>query len=556
MNDTQVPDIHNLISELIFENSGLASSPEHSSTVLSSTYRAELARFQLEVENFSKRINTIESFQEYVKKYYKKHFSCFREKIAYVSPTFASVLLGEHEINVLHSLDEKSGLLKKHFLYADLYPIYGNLLFKFSVSRYISDNAVFSSFSPGLLSPILHHLTKKETVNNVWIALGFAPPISRWEGLERKTAILDSFHKLISYLSITSGEGAVTEFIRSRYMPLVPVDNRQVGQIIFGDYKTLTQELAHKLGWKQPHYSFERAGGTDHTPMFKCRVEFERLGEVEVLGSSKHETGQLAAAAVLDKVAADQKLAPQLRSMIKARYFERRQKLLPAAYTRTEIGPIKRLHEKLPYRMSDKGALAAFTLRADKARGAPSNSNERSSFFGSVLEAYLTVRPPGERFTQRSAIRPSVAQLIGETHAEIVGWHKSTLSERQRRDIAQSLLYQEYLERGMDAAVELFEKVFARRPVTPRAGAVQGDYDPSISYTTALQEAIHKRGNEPPAPIYTVLTEQNQSHDPRFKCSITYERLEGIGVDRNKISARNRASYALLKKLLPEVESR
>ncbi|MDX0908928.1 hypothetical protein GOE02_06105 [Sinorhizobium medicae] len=556
MNDTQVPDIHGLISELIFENSGLASSPEHSSIVLTSAYRAELARFQLEVENFSKRINTIESFQEYVKAYYKRYFPIFRDKIKYVSPDFASVLLGEQEISALHSLDEQSGLLKKHFRYANLYPIYGNFLFKFAVSKYISEKAEFSSFSPGLLSPIWHYLTKKETVDDVWIALGFAPPIPPWGGLERKTAILDSFHKLISYLSITSDEEAAIDFIRSRYMPLVPVDNRQVGQIIFGDYKTLSQELAHKVGWQPPNYSFERAGGTDHAPIIKCRVAFARLGEVEVLGSSKHEAGQLAAAAVLDEAAADEKLALELRSMIKARYFEKRQKSFPAAYTRTELGPIKRLREKLSYRMSDKGALAAFTLRADKVRGAPSNSNERSGFFGSVLEAYLTVRSPSERFTQRSVIRPSIAQLIGETHAGIVGMHKSTLSERQRRDIAQSLLYQEYLERGMDAAVEFFEKVFERRPVTLPAGAVQDDYDPSISYTTALQEAVHKRGDEPPTPKYTVLTEQNRSHDPRFECSLTYERLVGKGVDRNKISARNRASFDLLKKLLAEVDSR
>jgi dsRNA-specific ribonuclease len=268
-----------------------------------------------------------------------------------------------------------------------------------------------------------------------------------------------------------------------------------------------------------------------------------------VEGTSKQEASVNAAADLLEKVASSTAHRARLQQLIRDKYFKRRKyaqkfvKCSPSTITKAED-----LRNSLAYRQSAEGMVGAFTLKSDIEKGQTSKDNERDAFFGSQLEAFITIRPHSDRFTQRTIVKNSVIATIEKFHAFVGNSHKA-LSEAQRRNIAQSMIYSEYRECGLEMATSLFEKLFERRATHAQIGVSVPDYDPSLPFTTSLFEVVHKRGDPEPQILYQLLTEADKGHDPLYECSIEYAGHVATGAAGNKVKARNKASHAMLRML-------
>jgi dsRNA-specific ribonuclease len=513
---------------------------------LKAIYESELASFSVEAEKFAKRIESAEALQKNCIEYHDQYWKKFRNVLGNLEPEFASVLMRENDIQEIRALPDRTGVVKRSFQYCELFPIYGNLLFKFAISDHLAKSPAYHNFTPGLLSPILAHYGKRDTVERVWVTLGFGPPIARQSAMPSKDAIVDAFHKLLTYLGTFRSEKDALSFISKQYISTAGIGTNDVIDIICLDSKTLLQEFCHFAGIKGPQYQIERSGGPDHAPIMSGIASFEGMESSLVESVSKQEASVKAAADLLEKVASSSTYRPRLQQLIRDKYFRRRKyaqkqvRCLPTTLARAE-----ELRKAIGCRQSAEGLIAAFTLKSDVAKGQTSRDNERDAFFGSQLEAFLTVRPHLDRFTQRSVIRNSLVPTIDNFHS-VVGNHHKKLSEAQRRNIAQSVIYGECRESGLEAAASLFEEIFERRKTHAQIGNGVPDFDPGVPFTTSLYELIHKRNDPDPKVEYRLLTEANSGHDPRYECSIEYAGHIATGVDRNKVKSRNKASHAML----------
>ncbi|MGR9181880.1 putative dsRNA-binding protein [Rhizobium leguminosarum] len=548
MSDENVSDIRELVASVLEENN-----PEFSRQKprdeLSAIYQSELLSFSTEAEQFARRVESADSLQKACIEYYERYWKKFRAALGNLGPEFASVLMRQADIEEICAIPDKTGLVRRTFGHHELLPIYGNLLFKFTVSGHLAKAVAYDNFAPRLLSPVLAYYTKRQTVERVWITLGFGPPIERQSAVASKQAIVDAFHKLVTYLGIFKSENEAMAFIAEKYIPSVGIASKDVIDIVCGDSKVMLQEFCHAAGLNPPAYRIERVGGPDHAAIMSCVVSTNGLESSIIEGGSKFEVSARAAEDLLEKVASSRSYRPRLQQLIKDKYFRRRkygQKL--ARPSPSTVVSAEALRKSLGFEQSAEGLIASFTLKSDLLPGESFRDNERDSFFGSQLEAFITVRPRANRFTQRTIVKDSAVLVIDRFHAKI-GHSQKPLSDAQKRDIAQSVIYSEYRECGLESAASLFEKLFDRRSTQAQIDTTVPEFDPGLSFTTTLQEIMHKRPDPEPQISYRLLTGVHQSHAPTFECSIDYAGHVAKGVAGNKTKARNKASHEMLKKL-------
>ncbi|MCZ4071521.1 putative dsRNA-binding protein [Agrobacterium sp. LMR679] len=548
MTEDTSSDIRELVASILEEND-----PQFSKQVpkdeLSAIYESELLSFSTEAQQFVRRIENAESLQKACIEYYERYWKKFRAVLGNLGPEFASVLMRQPDIEAIRAIPDKTGLVRRTFGHEELLPIYGNLLFKFVISNHLAKSVAYANFAPRLLSPVLHHYTKGETVERVWITLGFGPPIDQKSTVVSKQVIVDAFHKLVTYLGTNKSENDAIAFILKKYIPTVDIASKDVIDIVCGDSKMMLQEFCHSAGLRVPHYRIERVGGPDHAAIMSCIASTDGLESSAVEGGSKLEVSARAAADLLEKVATSRSHRPRLQQLIRDKYFRRRKygqnlvRLSPSI-----VASAEKLRESLRFGQSVEGLVASFTLRSDLVPGESFRDNERDSFFGSQLEAFITVRPHTDRFTQRTIVKEAVVPVIERFHAQ-VGNSRNPLSDAQRRDIVQSVIYSEYRECGLEKAALLFEKFFERRSTHVQIDATFLEFDPGLSFTTMLLESMHKRPDLESHVSYRLLTDKRQSHAPIFECSIEYAGHITKGVAGTKIKARNKASYEMLKTL-------
>ncbi|MCH7539240.1 MAG: ribonuclease III [Proteobacteria bacterium] len=113
------------------------------------------------------------------------------------------------------------------------------------------------------------------------------------------TILGDACEAVIAALYLDGGFAAAQRFVEDRWTPLVAMDVEPPQ-----DAKTALQEWAQGRGKPLPTYETLSVAGPPHEPTFVIEVRVEGLEPATASGSSKRAAEQVAAAALLERVAA------------------------------------------------------------------------------------------------------------------------------------------------------------------------------------------------------------------------------------------------------------
>ncbi len=166
----------------------------------------------------------------------------------------------------------------------------------------------FPKAAEGELSSRLHALASGETCARVAQALDlnahvrFGAQAIGDGGRQSDNIAADVLEALIGALWLDRGEDAARAFITAKWGDMIE------GQISAPKHpKAALQEWALARKRKPPEYRLVRREGPDHAPRFRVAVAVGKLAEAEGEGASKQAAEKAAAAALLERLAQEDK---------------------------------------------------------------------------------------------------------------------------------------------------------------------------------------------------------------------------------------------------------
>ncbi|MBX6322253.1 MAG: ribonuclease III [Rhodospirillaceae bacterium] len=166
--------------------------------------------------------------------------------------------------------------------------------------------AAFPRESEGALAKRLAALVRREAVARVaeTLGLGRYVVLSRGEaesgGRSSTTLLADALEAVIGALYLDGGLPAAEAFVRRHWESLLHEDARPPQ-----DAKTALQEWAQGAGLPLPDYELVASEGPPHSPLFRVAVHVAGRPPAHGAGRSKQAAQQAAAAAMLERIAAD-----------------------------------------------------------------------------------------------------------------------------------------------------------------------------------------------------------------------------------------------------------
>lgn len=111
-------------------------------------------------------------------------------------------------------------------------------------------------------------------------------------GRDRRSILADAFEALIAAIYLDGGLEAAREFI----MPFMPsIETIKSGKLMFGDYKTILQEIIQKNPEERVVYQISEEHGAAHNKTFTANVLLNGQVIGSGSGTSKKEAEQAAA---------------------------------------------------------------------------------------------------------------------------------------------------------------------------------------------------------------------------------------------------------------------
>jgi len=166
----------------------------------------------------------------------------------------------------------------------------------------------FPRAAEGELSSRLHALASGETCARIAQALDLSAHVRFGAqaigdgGRQSDNIAADVLEALIGALWLDLGEDAARAFITDKWGAMIE------GQVAAPKHpKAALQEWALARKRKPPEYRLVRREGPDHAPRFRVAVAVGKLAEAEGEGASKQAAEKAAAAALLERLAQEDK---------------------------------------------------------------------------------------------------------------------------------------------------------------------------------------------------------------------------------------------------------
>lgn len=176
----------------------------------------------------------------------------------------------------------------------------GDSVLSLTVSQHLFEN--LKTFSEGDLTKLRAALVCESSLYDFAkkIDLGDYLFLGRGEqntgGRDRRSILADAFEAVIAAICLDGGLESARSFVL-KFLP--SVDELKSGKLLFGDYKTILQEIIQRNPEENVHYEIVGENGEAHNRVFISNVMLngQKIGSGE--GKSKKEAEQAAAKAAL-----------------------------------------------------------------------------------------------------------------------------------------------------------------------------------------------------------------------------------------------------------------
>ncbi len=136
------------------------------------------------------------------------------------------------------------------------------------------------------------------------IRLGDFIYLSRGEiksgGRKKRAILVDAYEAIIGAIYLDAGVEKASAFIESQIQTVM--QDTDLRQLTYGDYKSALQEHLHNAGQPEPEYRVVDELGPDHQKTFVIQVLINEDVVAEASGTTKKEAQQSAAKIALDRI--------------------------------------------------------------------------------------------------------------------------------------------------------------------------------------------------------------------------------------------------------------
>jgi ribonuclease-3 len=180
----------------------------------------------------------------------------------------------------------------------------GDAVLGFLISARIFEH--YPELTEGELSKIKAYLVSAANLVKLaeGIHLGDYIRLSRGEektgGRSKRAIIVDAYEAIIGAIYLDSGVDAASDFV-GRQIEIF-LEDLDIRQLTYGDFKSALQEQLHDLGRSEPVYRVVDELGPDHRKTFVVQVEVDGEVIAESSGNTKKEAQQAAAQLALESL--------------------------------------------------------------------------------------------------------------------------------------------------------------------------------------------------------------------------------------------------------------
>jgi ribonuclease-3 len=180
-----------------------------------------------------------------------------------------------------------------------------------SVLGFLISSRIFHHYpelTEGELSKIKAYLVSAANLVTLaeGIQLGNFIRLSRGEektgGRSKRAIIVDAYEAIIGAIYLDGGVDAASDFVGSQIEKFL--ENLDIRQLTYGDFKSALQEQLHNLGQPEPVYRVVNEIGPDHKKIFVVQVSVQGEVVAESTGKTKKEAQQSAARLALERIKA------------------------------------------------------------------------------------------------------------------------------------------------------------------------------------------------------------------------------------------------------------
>lgn len=163
---------------------------------------------------------------------------------------------------------------------------------------------LYPTLTEGELSKIKAYLVSAANLVRLaeGIHLGDFVRLSRGEektgGRKKRAIIVDTFEAIIGAIYLDGGVEAASDFVGRQVDSFL--EDLDLGQLTYGDFKSALQEQLHNLGRPEPVYRVVNEIGPDHKKTFVVQVVIHGEVMAESTGKTKKEAQQSAARLALE----------------------------------------------------------------------------------------------------------------------------------------------------------------------------------------------------------------------------------------------------------------
>lgn len=390
--------------------------------------------------------------------------------------------------------------------------------------------------------------------------------------LERATAT--ALKRLLAAVYLEEGLPRVLELVEEFMNPADMLGTDIVSLADFEDEKTTLQNVAQMVtGWA-PKYTEPTSTGLAHNAVWKCSVKVGKTISAQGEGGSVREASMAAARAALDIIAIHPTWSRKLIEY-KNNLYRKAAKLHHPLFPNVSLdaGARERVREVFARRYNisiqpSLGYVACIDQETRKMMGL-SYSNSTMAWYGSYLiQIFLATITAGKgvvltgEFWKQMPLDLDVENLRKEMGIS----HAFSDLRGQGSQIVQALATAAYFSNPFPVVADMFMR-YIDKIIDATCGAnhdqksresirrLVEQYDGAKPYTTVLQELIQSKTTL--LPSYTV-TKIDQSGGPGAEDAVemtaNWSDLTVRSRARNKVMAKNKCAFELLRKLLGKTE--